>query len=150
MSLLEELLAGPGPQERYMQLSQAGLFNQGGTRDPRASADSGFTPGAGGSVQDAWEIARWLERKGFQVSGLEGFQGTPESITTGHIDNSQHYSGMAGDVTYGGEGRWNTQDAALDWAEQRLQQRFGDALTELIWREPDHYDHLHYGTRPGG
>lgn len=103
----------------------------------------------GSPIDLANDIARRLERKGFQVSGLEGFQGTGQ-ISSGHIDNSQHYSGHAGDVTYGGAGRWNNEMAALDWAERMLNRRYGDALTELIWREPDHWDHLHYGTRPGG
>ena len=128
------------------------LAQRGGVAGARQGGKGGgvnFAPGAGGPVGTAHDIARFLENKGFQVSGLEGWQGTGQ-ISTGHIDNSQHYSGHAGDVTYGGGGRWDDQNAALDWAERRLNKRFGDSLTELIWQAPDHYDHLHYGTRPGG
>lgn len=149
MSLLHELLSGPSAQDRYAQVQQLQSMSGGRAPGPRASADTSFTAGSGAPVDVANDIARWLERKGFQVSGLEGFQGTGQ-ISTGHIDDSQHYTGHAGDVTYGGGGRWDSEMAALDWAERKLQKRWGDALTELIWREPDHWSHLHYGTRPGG
>ena len=101
--------------------------------------------------QEAIDIARWIEhRPGFEVSGLHGFQGTPQ-ITSGHVTNSQHYGpGYAGDVSYVGGGRFGAEPAALDWLNNALQRRYGDTLTELLWRVADHYDHLHFGTRPGG
>lgn len=112
---------------------------------------SGFSPGAGANARTAREIARWIESRpgNFQVSGLEGFQGTGQ-ISSGHVTNSQHYTGEAGDVSYTGGGRWRGEPAALDWLYRRLQQRYGSDLTELLWRVKDHYDHLHYGVRPGG
>ncbi len=157
MSLLEELLAGPGPQDRYQQLQAAGLFGQGAS-DPRASGFgttgtlSEFTPGSGASQALAQRIAGWIENvphTDFQVSGLEGFQGTGQ-ISSGHIENSQHYTGNAGDVTYQGGSRFDDYNSALDWLYNRLNKRWGDQLTELIWQQPDHYTHLHYGDRPGG
>ena len=152
MSLLEDLLSGPGPQERYMQVQSLG-----GAPGPRASSGvpptlSGFSPGEGANADMAQRIARWIESRpgtDFQVSGLEGFQGQGQ-ISSGHVENSQHYTGEAGDVSYLGGRRFGDEMAANDWLYNRLQQRFGDALTELIWRAPDHYDHIHYGVRQGG
>jgi len=147
---MDLLLSAPSAQDKYAQAQQM-LGGSTGPSDPRGLAEMSIGGNPSGEPVDlAWEIARRLERKGFEVGGLEGFQGIPQSITSGHIDNSQHYSGMAGDVTYGGDGRWGNQDAALNWVENMLQRRYGDQLSELIWQEPDHYDHLHYGTRPGG
>ena len=125
---------------------------QGGTNGGGAGAGGGidFDPGMGSGHQGALDIANWIEhRPGFEVGGLEGWQGQGP-ISSGHIENSQHYTGEAGDVNYEGGGRFNGEMPALDWLEGRLDKRFGDMLTELIWREPDHFDHLHYGTRAGG
>ena len=109
-----------------------------------------FTPGEGGNHNLALRIGSWIDsRPGFTVGGLEDYQGQGQ-INSGHIDNSQHYTGEAGDVSYVGGGRFGGEGAALDWLQSKLQKRWGDALTELIWRAPDHYDHLHYGVRPGG
>ena len=153
MSLLEELLSGPGPQDRLQQVMQLQGMQPGGAPDPRASSGlSGFSPGAGANADIAQRIARWIESRpgtNFQVTGLEGFDGTGQ-ISSGHVENSQHYTGEAGDVSYLGGRRFGDEMAANDWLYNRLNQRFGDALTELIWRAPDHYDHLHYGVRPGG
>lgn len=111
---------------------------------------SNFSAGGGAPAGLARRIGGWIDsRPGFTVSGLEGYNGTGQ-ISSGHIDNSQHYTGHAGDVSYVGGGRFNGEMAALDWLYNKLNRRWGDELTELIWRAPDHYDHLHYGTRPGG
>lgn len=148
MSLLDLLLNEPSASDRVMGM--LGMLQQPGGQGLRPSGPgSSFVPGEGANAAVAREIARKLERRGFQVGGLEGFQGTGQ-ISSGHIDNSQHYTGEAGDVNYYGDGRWSGENQALNWAEQWLQRRYGDALTELIWQEPDHYDHLHYGVRPGG
>ena len=146
--LMDMLAAQPTQADKVMGL--LGLLGGSGPQPPGGPFAGGQPYGGDLAPQQlATQIARKIERRGFEVSGLEGWQGTGQ-ITSGHIDNSQHYSGMAGDVTYGGDGRWNNQNAALDWLEQWLQNKYGSALTELIWQEPDHYDHLHYGTRPGG
>jgi hypothetical protein len=125
---------------------------QGG-QSPMAPAQNSlmdFVPGEGAGHGSAIDIARWIEhRPGFEVSGLEGFQGQGP-ISSGHVENSQHYTGEAGDVNYTGGGRFPGENPALDWLYNRLQAKFGPDLTELIWQAPDHYDHLHYGTRPGG
>lgn len=152
MSLLEELLSGPGPQERWSQLQSLRSLTSGpgGAPTPGSSGLSPFTPGEGANHDLALRIGEWIDsRPGFTVGGLEGYGGTGQ-ISTGHIDNSQHYTGEAGDVSYVGGGRFGAEPAALDWLYNKLQKRWGDALTELIWREPDHYDHLHWGVRPGG
>lgn len=122
------------------------LSKQGGS----GGGLSSFSPGAGGSVGLANRIAEWIDAKpGFTVGGLEGYNGMGQ-ISSGHIDNSQHYTGHAADIGYSGGGRFPNEMAALDWLYNRLNKRWGDQLTELIWRAPDHWDHLHYGTRPGG
>jgi len=148
VSLVNELLSTGGPEEKLSML--AALAPPGQRPQPTSLGD--FAPGAGAGAAEAQRIARWIESRpgtNFQVSGLEGFQGTGQ-ITSGHVENSQHYTGQAGDVSYLGGRRFNGEPAALDWLYNRLQQKFGSDLTELIWRAPDHYDHLHYGTRPGG
>jgi len=126
------------------------LLGQKSGNNPGNSGSDGFSPGEGSGHEGAIDIANWIEhRPGFEVGGLEGWQGQG-SINSGHVANSQHYTGEAGDVNYVGGGRFNGEMPALDWLDARLDRRFGDMLTELIWREPDHFDHLHYGTRPGG
>lgn len=156
-------LASPTPRPAPTNFSLAGIsgVNLGGVGRGRGGGGggaaiggggvSGFTPGAGSNAETAREIARWIESRpgDFQVGGLEGFQGTGQ-ISTGHVTNSQHYTGEAGDVNYYGGGRWKGEPAALDWLYNRLQQRYGPDLTELLWRVADHYNHLHYGTRRGG
>ena len=104
----------------------------------------------GPAHQQAIDIARWIDKKpGFTIGGLEGYKGTGQ-ITSGHVTNSQHYAGDAADISYVGGGRFASEPAALDWLNNALQRRYGDTLTELLWRVADHYDHLHFGTRPGG
>lgn len=142
----EEAPQGPNLAALAMTL----LGQQGGNRNSSNSLNN-FSPGEGGGHNAAMRIANWIENRpgDFEVSGLEGFQGTGQ-ISSGHVENSQHYTGEAGDVNYLGGGRWNGENAALDWLYNKLNRRWGDYLTELIWQAPDHYDHLHYGTRAGG
>ena len=148
MSLMEELLSRPGPEDRLQQILPILQAQQPTGRQPTSLMD--FTSGSGGTTGLAQDIADFITSKpGFSVGGLEGYQGTGQ-ISSGHIDNSQHYTGHAGDVSYSGGGRFPNEMAALDWLYNKLNKRWGDSLTELIWRAPDHYDHLHYGTRPGG
>jgi len=147
MGLMDLLLQEPNAQDRYLQVMSMMQPQSGGQGE-------GFNPGGmpqGGAPRElALDIGQWIDHiPGFSVGGLEGYRGTGQ-ISTGHIDNSQHYSGMAGDVSYGGGGRFRGEMAALDWLNRRLGRRYGDSLTELLWRVPDHFDHLHYGTRPGG
>ncbi len=145
-----------GPMVMALAAQQAGGGGgmQGGMQGGGQGSDASFpgATGSGGTTALARRIAGWIEGvpgTDFQVSGLEGFQGTGQ-ISTGHITDSQHYTGNAGDVSYNGGSRFGDEMAANDWLYRRLQQRWGDQLTELIWRQPDHWDHLHYGTRPGG
>ena len=126
------------------------LLNRGGGGGGGGGNLSSFSAGSGGTVGLAQRIADFITSKpGFSVGGLENYGGMGQ-ISTGHIDNSQHYTGHAGDVSYNGGGRFPNEMAALDWLYNKLNRRWGDSLTELIWRAPDHFDHLHYGTRPGG
>jgi hypothetical protein len=155
VSLVNELLSTGGPEEKLSMLS-ALMPQQGGGgmpgSAPTTNSLSDFVPGEGASQAEARRIAQWIQSRpgtNFSIGGLEGYKGTGQ-ISTGHIENSQHYTGNAGDVSYVGGKRFDAEPAALDWLYNRLQQKFGDDLTELIWRAPDHYDHLHYGTRPGG
>ena len=70
------------------------------------------------------KIARWAERKGFDVGELEGFRGEGQ-VSSGHSTNSMHYAGNAMDLNYNGGGRWANEKDALDWAYRRLQRRYG-------------------------
>jgi hypothetical protein len=151
VSLLEELLQGPSAQDRMGQLQQLrAMSSPGGAPTPGSSGLAPFTPGEGANHNLALRIGGWIDsRPGFSVSGLEGYNGTGQ-ISSGHVENSQHYTGEAGDVSYTGGGRFAGENPALDWLYGKLQKRWGDALTELLWQVPDHYDHLHYGVRPGG
>ncbi len=44
------------------------------------------------------QLARRIENAGYNVGGLEGFEGQGE-ITSGHVDNSYHYRGTGMDIT---------------------------------------------------
>lgn len=138
------------PQGPNMAALALALLGQQGGNGGGSNSLNNFSPGSGGGTALAQRIGSWIDsRPGFTVGGLEGYNGTGQ-ISSGHIDNSQHYTGHTGDVSYVGGGRFGNETAALDWLYNRLNRRWGDRLTELIWRAPDHYDHLHYGTRPGG
>lgn len=153
MSLVNELLSSGGPEEKLSMLA-ALAPQQGGLpgTPPQPTSLRDFAPGLGGGHDAAIDIARWIESRpgtNFDVGELTGWEGQGP-ISSGHVANSQHYTGEAGDVNYLGGKRFSAEPAALDWLYNRMQQKFGPELTELIWRAPDHYDHLHYGTRPGG
>jgi hypothetical protein len=158
MGLMDLLLNEPSTMDKVL-----GILSTTGASGPQASAGQTMPGSAGGtsifgtndlndqSAHDlALRIARFATNKGFDVGELNGWQGQGP-IDSGHATNSQHYGlGYAGDVNYYGDGRWRGEPQALNWLDNRLQHRFGDDLTELLWQVPDHYDHLHYGTRPGG
>lgn len=139
------------PNMAALALSLLGQQKQGGGGGGQGL--SNFDAGAGGTTALARRIGSWIDsRPGFTVGGLEGYNGTGQ-ISTGHIENSQHYTGHAGDVSYVGGGKFGgvgNENAALDWLYNKLNRRWGDYLTELLWEVPNHWDHLHYGTRPGG
>ena len=89
---------------------------------PRPSSNSVGPTGAQlGAVQGKWakqlrgaksikQTAKMIEGFGFNVSGLEGLNGTPE-VTSGHTEGSLHYgppgprNGLAMDITGSGLGR---------------------------------------------
>lgn len=98
--------------------------------------------GMGSTPADLLALARKLTKKGFSVSELEGFHGQGP-ITSGHVENSLHYSGDAADINYYGGGRWDNEQQALDWLYGWLNKRYDPQ--ELLWQVPDHYDHLHIG-----
>lgn len=137
-----------GPNMAALAMTLLGQQQQKGGGGGQGLSD--FSAGGGAGVGMANRIARFIDRQpGFTVGGLEGYNGMGQ-ISSGHIDNSQHYTGHAADISYVGGGRFGNEMQALDWLYNKLNRRWGDYLTELIWRAPDHYDHLHYGTRPGG
>lgn len=69
-------------------------------------------------------LARQLERRGFEVGELEGFQGEGQ-VSGGHTEGSHHYSGNAMDVNYYGGGRWKNENQALDWLNDFLLRKYG-------------------------
>lgn len=97
-------------------------------------------PVAGGMNQ----LARQIERLGFDVGELEGFQGEGQ-ISSGHAPNSYHYRGRAGDVNYRGGGRWNNEAQALNWLANWINRRYDPQ--ELFYPGHDpvggHSGHLH-------
>lgn len=109
---------------------------------PNADPTNPAGPRMGGTPNDLIALARKLTRKGFDVSGLEGFHGQGP-ITSGHVENSLHYSGDAADINYNGNGRWKDEGQALDWLYGWLNKRYDPQ--ELLWQVPDHFDHLHLG-----
>lgn len=101
--------------------------------------------GSGGGRRTPTELkalAKRLERMGFDVGELEGFQGEGQ-ITSGHAPNSLHYSGDAFDVNYRGGGKWGNETDALNFLYKWLNKRYDPQ--ELLWQTDDHYDHLHLG-----
>jgi TP901 family phage tail tape measure protein len=87
-------------------------------------------------------VGKALQARGYQVGEHGAFGGTP---TSGHADNSLHYSNRAIDVNADG---WpGGEPAALDTLYTALQKI---PHTELLWRVADHFDHLHYGLQKGG
>jgi hypothetical protein len=151
--LMDMLAAQPTQADKVMGL--LGLLGGSGPQSPGGPSlpDVGGQPYSGNlpAHELALQVARRIERRpGFEVAGLRGWEGQGP-VSSGHIEGSQHYGpGFAGDVNYVGGGRFGGESAALSWLENWLQNKYGSDLTELIWQEPDHYDHLHYGTRPGG
>ena len=51
-----------------------------------------------GGADNINQLARRIEKSGYDVGGLEGFQGQGP-ISSGHTEGSLHYSGLAGDIT---------------------------------------------------
>lgn len=156
MSLMDLIMSGPSAADKALSVISS---MQGGASDPQAShgrtrpTAGGNYNGMQGAHNEAIDIARWIENRpgNFTVGALNGWHGQGP-ISSGHVENSQHYGkGYAGDVNYYGGGRFGgNEDKALSWLYNRMDQRYGNDLTELLWHVPDHYDHLHYGTRPGG
>jgi hypothetical protein len=155
---LEEILAkyglGSTAQGLAGTLMTAVQAQQGGGGGGRRNAGMRGEQASGGGTprQTILEIARKAEKKGFNVGGLEGWRGMGP-ISSGHVSNSQHYSGLAADIT-GGSGRRD-----LNWLEHFLHRKYGPQLTELFYGgnnflpssvDPSHMGHLHVGTRPGG
>jgi hypothetical protein len=70
------------------------------------------------------KLARQLAKRGFTIGDLEGYGGTGQ-VSSGHVENSMHYSGNAMDVNYYGGGRWKSEPQALDWLYKFLQRRYG-------------------------
>lgn len=98
-------------------------------------------PNTDGAPSSLIALARQLERKGFEIGELEGFQGQGE-ISSGHVDNSYHYRGRAFDANYYGDGKWENETQALNWLNRFLQRKYDP--TELLWQTDNHYDHLHF------
>lgn len=144
MSALEKLLAPYVAATTGTASTQASL-----NADPiyqllfptvRPQAGQNGMPGVN-APNDLIKLARQLERKGFSIGELEGFQGQGP-ITSGHVDNSYHYRGRAFDANYYGDGRWQNETQALNWLNRFLSKRYDP--TELLWQTDDHYDHLHF------
>ena len=104
------------------------------------------TPSFGQAPPTLIALAKKLQRKGFDVSELEGFE-CVEGISSGHATNSKHYSGNAMDVNYYGGGKWESEPEALNWLAKWLNKRYDP--DELFHPGYDpvggHDSHLHFG-----
>lgn len=149
MNILEKLLApyaaatsgAATPLDYLKQDSVYGTLFPDPVSDTPRQRQGGAGPAAASGI---YGLAKQLEKMGFEVGELEGFQGEGQ-ISSGHVSNSQHYSGDAMDVNYYGGGRWKNEPRALDWLNRYLQKNYNPS--ELLWRTDNHYDHLHAGFR---
>lgn len=97
------------------------LFYGGNNFNPSASVDPSHLDHLHVAARHKllMKLAPYLENMGFDVGGLEGFEGQGP-ITSGHVPNSYHYKGEAADVNYYGGGQWNKERGALNWLEHWL------------------------------
>src|SRR5687767_6849939 len=79
-----------------------------------AQATRGNAGQQGGAPSSLIGLAKRLERMGFDVGELEGFQGEGQ-ISSGHADNSHHYKGNAADINWRGGDRFRSEGQALNW-----------------------------------
>lgn len=131
---------------------QAGAFSQAQQR-AGASYAPVTAPGAKGYFRTpegliqnrregeaAWQFLQRLGGKGF---GLQNDPGNSQTTGGRHSAGSLHYDGRAIDF---GDGR-NSRDQLqkfYDWLKPRRETL---GIEELIWQQPDHYDHIHVGLR---
>lgn len=80
-------------------------------------------------------IGRALERRGFRVSENPAFGG----VDPVHAPGSNHYPpcSCAIDVNW----MYGDEASHLDWVYKRV--RLIPGVFEILWRVPDHNDHLH-------
>jgi len=78
-----------------------------------------------------------MASRGYHVSEHPDFGG----VAPVHSGGSLHYSALAVDVNC--DGCPGGEEAALDKLAADLRTLPG--VTELLWRVPDHFDHLHVG-----
>lgn len=114
-----------------------GIAARGARVAARAVADTGggLDGFAGGDIV---ALGKFLQSKGFAVGENPAFGG----VAPVHVPTSWHYKGLALDVNAdsmpGGE--MSNLDRLNAWLQSNYS-RLG--LAELIWRAPNHFDHLH-------
>lgn len=121
---------------KVLQQSRGGRGRRGG--------GGGYTGGGGqpgtlagylGDANNIRQLARRIEKRGWDVNELEGFGGTGQ-VSSGHTDNSQHYAGTAMDIT----------GDRLKKLFKALMRSFGPGMG-AVTRSPygGHSSHLHAG-----
>lgn len=164
MSLLEELLAGPGPQERYQQLSQLqALMGGGGPSTPGASS-YGTPPGRGIFGNDEVDVLQAGDPRLRSVGGttlarpaarsiidvLRGL-GLPVSNIGGGYRTATEQQAMLdrGAPAAPVGSSFHQEGLAIDLAAALQNQRVFNALEQAGWQqlrgEPWHWTYGTYG-----
>ena len=123
--------------------AQRGRRNRQGRRRRGGGGGAGVSLGRrGGSITDIVALGHALQDQGYLVSEHPAFGGVAAGA---HTSGSYHYSAQALDVSWPDVG---AEPAKLDQLYSQLK---GDpGIIELLWRVPDHYDHLHVAMGAGG
>ena len=117
----------------------------------RRQGSGGGLPGGGGGLGSGFggggivALGRYLQSQGFAVGENPAFGG----VAPVHVPNSYHYRGMALDVNAdsmpGGE--MKNLDRLFAWLNSN---RAALNIAELLWRVPNHFDHLHVAMGGAG
>lgn len=98
--------------------------------------------GGGNGPGSIVSLGKMLQQMGYSVSENPAFGG----VQGKHAPGSYHYKGRALDIN--ADGAPGGEAAALDRLYGMLKVLPG--VAELLWRVPDHFDHLHVAMRRGG
>ena len=120
-------------------------------RTGRRQGSDGAMPGGGGGLGSGFggggivALGRYLQSQGFAVGENPAFGG----VHPVHVKNSWHYRGAALDVNAdtmpGGE--MKNLDRLYAWLNSN---RAALNIVELLWRVPNHFDHLHVAMGGAG
>jgi hypothetical protein len=100
---------------------------------------SGLRFAKGGLV----DFGKYLQGLGARVSEHSAFNGG-KRVTSGHSNNSLHYSDQAIDVNYGPGGESSEEKSFFDRIiAAKTHEQYG---LRALWRVKDHFNHAHFDT----